>query len=81
MGRGTRVLAAVVTALAVVGLARPAAADPLPPFDLDPVKLEARMDACLAYAVGERGGPHGVGELPHGSTSAVEVQLAAAHAG
>ena len=41
-------------ALVAVGLATPAAADPLPGFDLDPVQLEARMDACMAYAGGEQ---------------------------
>ncbi len=54
MGRRGRILGTVAVALVAVGLATPAAADPIPPFDLDPVKLEARMDACMAHAVGEQ---------------------------
>ena len=46
----------VVLVAAVLGLlgAAPVAADPLPGFDLDPVALEARMNDCLAHAVGEQ---------------------------
>jgi hypothetical protein len=40
MGRRGRILGTVAVALVAVGLATPAAADPIPPFDLDPVKLE-----------------------------------------
>jgi hypothetical protein len=48
-----RVLA-VAAAVLVAGLATPAAADPLPGFDLDPDQLAERMDACLAYQLGEQ---------------------------
>jgi hypothetical protein len=47
---GTAVTAAALWLVAT----QPAAADPLPGFDLDPVQLEARMDACMGYQVGEQ---------------------------
>ena len=49
-----RVLLVAFTASIAVGLAAPAAADPLPGFDLDPDQLTERMDSCLAYQVGEQ---------------------------
>ena len=47
------IVVATATVLGVLGAAS-AGADPLPGFDLDPVQLEARMDACMAYRVGEQ---------------------------
>ena len=31
-----------------------ASGEPLPGFDLDPAQLQARMDACVSYQVGEQ---------------------------
>ena len=57
MARRGRVVAIAVAALVAAGLATPAAADPLPGFDLDPDQLAERMDSCMAYQVGD---PHGL---------------------
>jgi hypothetical protein len=40
---------ALGVALGLAGAPGVAQADPVPGFDLDPVKLTARMDACLAF--------------------------------
>lgn len=45
------VVASLIVLILHTGTAR---ADPLPPFDLDPAKLEARMNACLAGEVGDQ---------------------------
>lgn len=48
--RSIRCSAVTMAAAAVlVTVAQPAAADPLPGFEFDPVALEQRMDACLSY--------------------------------
>jgi hypothetical protein len=44
----------MVAMIIAVSWPTPASADPVPPFDLDPIALEARMDACMAYQVGEQ---------------------------
>ena len=54
MGRIRGAVVAVTAAFLIVAEIGPAAADPLPGYDLDPIQLEARMDACLAYQVGEQ---------------------------
>ncbi|WP_190821652.1 hypothetical protein [Saccharopolyspora pogona] len=46
---GSAAVGAVITAM--TSLTPPAMADPAPGFDFDPVKLQARMDDCLKYAV------------------------------
>lgn len=49
---GTEGVAAVMTTLILIVTAQlPAAADPMPGFDLDPAKLEERMDGCLTGVV------------------------------
>ncbi|MGH4026566.1 MAG: hypothetical protein ACRDRV_18480 [Pseudonocardiaceae bacterium] len=45
--------AAAVALLGVVS-GQPAGADPAPGYDFDPAKLEAKMDACMEYRVGEQ---------------------------
>jgi hypothetical protein len=46
-------LACVCSCLLLLDVGR-GIAEPLPGFDLDPAQLEARMDACISYQVGER---------------------------
>lgn len=55
MNRSAR-SACVIFVVAAFGLAsgHSASADPAPGFEFDPVKLEARMDACMEYQIGEQ---------------------------
>lgn len=46
--------AAAAVALLGVVTGQPASADPAPGHDFDPAKLEAKMDACMEYRVGEQ---------------------------
>lgn len=47
-------LIAATAALLGVASGQPAVADPAPGFEFDPAKLEAKMDACMEYRVGEQ---------------------------
>jgi hypothetical protein len=49
MGRSTLGWAVALGIVAIVFAPGAAQADPVPGFDLDPVKLTARMDECLAF--------------------------------
>lgn len=55
MNRVSRMLAVIVATVALgVSSGAHAGADPAPGYDFDPEKLRAKMDQCMAYAVGEQ---------------------------
>lgn len=74
------ILVAASAALLGVASSQSASADPAPGFEFDPAKLEAQMDACMEYRVGEQEILMGWIKRKERRRPAVAVQLSAAHA-